>query len=388
MYSLIKTHQDIMPSGIFLDKTAVSSVQRTTMRSNVLSNNTLKMLLLFIISFFSHMAHSADPVLCEPTGGMRRIYINANITITPAGLGAGIVYTNSTPLAQPGPITCPGSTPTAYSVFTMGSDLSRYPSATAFVDMSQGFQAVLGISNTPGMSGAGRAGTLVTVMSGNTANIPSNIYPSIEFYPSGSPADSHDIDLHNYFIGYIATEGVVKSDIVTPSDKTGLTGVYLSGHIHIPPYCTYMSDQPYLSIPMGTYFASDFAAAGVGGKVGQPQRIAGHGECTGGSSHGDGDLVHISVGSLTPGDGNDTLGIADQPDIGVQVFDDQGNKLPVNGGGGITSGSVHTTSSLKGETYIGEFDFPLNFQLVSRTGKAPSQTGTFTEYVTIDLFMD
>lgn len=266
MHSLIKTHQDIMPSGIFLDKPAVSSVQRTTMRSNVLSNNTLKMLLLFFISFFSHIAHSADPVLCEPTGGMRRIYINANITITPAGLGAGIVYTDSTPVAQAGPITCPGSTPTVYSVFSMGPDLSMFPNNGAYVDMSQGFKGLLGVGNTPGMSNSGRTGGLVTAMSGNTANIPSNIYPSIVFYPTGSPAETHDLDLHNYFIGYIGTEGVVKMDIVTPSDKTGLTGVYLSGHIHIPPYCTYMSDQPSISIPMGTYFASDFAAVGVGGK--------------------------------------------------------------------------------------------------------------------------
>lgn len=95
MHSSIKTHQDIMPSGIFLDETAVSSVQRNTMRSNVLSNNTFKMLLLFVISFFSHLAHSADPVVCEPTGGVRRIYINANITISPAGSVNGMGYTSS-----------------------------------------------------------------------------------------------------------------------------------------------------------------------------------------------------------------------------------------------------------------------------------------------------
>lgn len=381
MYLLIKAHQGIIPAGIFFEETAISSVQRNTMRRK-LFNNQLRMLLLVVISFFSHMAYSIDSRICQPTGFANRIYINANITITPAGYGRGISYTDSTPVAQAGPVTCQGYTPTAYSVLSMSPSGGRSPSESAYVDLSQGFSVLLTVGTTPGMSNS----TNASAISGNSDNIPSNIYPSLAFFPTGDPIATHDLDLHNYLVGYIATEGQPSSGMFVPSDKTGLTGIYLSGHIHIPPYCTYMSDQPFLTIPMGTYFASDFAAAGVGGKVGQPQRIAGHGECKGGSTNGDGDLVHISVGSFTPGDGNDTLGIAGQPDIGIQVFDDQGNRLQVNGG--ITSGSAYTTKTLKGDTYVGAFDFPLNFQLVSRTGKAPSHTGTFTEYITIDLFMD
>lgn len=381
MSSSMKTHQGVMSSGIFIAETTASSVQRNTVRRK-LFNNQFRILILAVVSFFSHMAYSIDAGVCQPTGFMNRIYVNANITITPAGYGQSVTYTDSTPVAQAGPITCQSNyTPTGYTVLTMSPSGGRFPAADASMDLGHGFSVVLTPGSTPGMSSNVNRASI----SGNTANIPSNIYPSFSFYPSGSPAAVQDIILHNYFVGYIATEGVPESDMFVPSDKTGLTAVYLSGHLHVPPYCTYMSDQPSLTIPMGTYFASDFAAAGVGGKVGQPQRIAGSGECKGGSSSGEGDLVHISVGSFTPGDGNDTLGIAGQPDIGVQVFDDQGNRLQVNG---PYSGQAYTSRSLKGDVYVGKFDFPLNFQLVSRTGKVPSHTGTFTEYVTIDLFMD
>ena len=380
MYSSIKTHQGVMASGMFLNEITADSAPRITM-CRKLFNNHFIMLIFIVVSFFSHMAYSADPIVCQPTGFVNRIYINANITITPQGYGAGITYTGSTPAAQAGPITCPTGTPDNYSIFSAGPSGAQYPSSDASADLSQGFVVLLGVGYVPGMS----AGSGTTILNGSSAKIPKNIYPSFTFYPDGKPGDAHDLDLHNYFIGYIGTEGVVPNNVQVPSDKTGLTGVYLSGHIHIPPYCTYMADQSVITVPMGTYFASDFAAAGVGGKVGPMQRIAGNGECTGGSSHGDGDLVHISVGSLTPGDGNDTLGVVDQPDIGIQVFDDQGNKLQVNG---PYSGSAYTTKTLKGEDYVGAFNFPLNFQLVSRTGKAPSNTGTFIGYVTINLSMD
>lgn len=379
MHSSIKTHQDIMPSGIFLDETAVSSVQRNTMRSNVLSNNTLKMLLLFVISFFSHMAHSADPIVCEPTGGVRRIYINANITITPAGAVGGMGYTAATPVAQPGPITCPAYTPTAYTLIAMGPDGSISPSGSAYVDISQGFSALLSLNTAPGISQQ----SATTSISGSTPNIPSNIYPSVYFYANPNVINTHDVDLHNYFIGYIMTTGYSRDSIHIPSDKSGLTEVYVSGHIHIPPYCSYTPSESMIMMP--TVFAADFANAGAGGKVGGTKSITGSGLCAGGSQSGE-DTVHISISSPGAEIDNYTLGVFGQPDIGIQVFKPDGTPLQVNG---PVADTVPTNPTWQGENLYGHFDYPLTFQMISVTGKAPpSNVGGHMAYVLITLSMD
>jgi len=380
MHSSIKTHQDIMPLGIFLDETAVSSVQRNTMRSNVLSNNTFKMLLLFIISFFSHMAHSASSTVCEPTGGVRRIYINANITISPAGSVTGMSYTSSTPVAQPGPVTCPAYTPTGYTVMSMAPNGSRFPDTSAAVDLSQGFSALLTVSTSPGISSSAPASNI----SGNTPNIPNNIYPSVYFYANPDIINTHDLDLHNYFIGYIMVTGYPSvQGTVVPSDKTGLTEVYLSGHIHIPPYCSYTPSESMVMMP--AVFAADFTAAGAGGKVGEAKSITGSGLCAGGEQSG-ADTVHISISSPGVEVDNYTLGVAGQPDIGIQVFKPDGTPLQVNG---PIADTVPTNPTWQGENLYGHFDYPLTFQMVSVTGKAPpSNVGGYMAYVLVTLNMD
>lgn len=335
-------------------------------------------LLLGVAGLFSQLAYSADPTVCTPTGYVPAIYIHQNFTVNPAGTMWSEGYAFSQPAAQVGPITCTNSTPTAAAIQSLSADGHRsVVDGSAIKDIGQGFSMYLAVSNRMGAVGTGMS---MRGISYNSPNITENIYPSLVVYPAKQIEATHDIDLENVLVGYIYTSGKRYTETYTPTDMSGMTAIYYSGRIHIPPYCTYSPDNNYLTLP--PVFSSDFTAAGLGGKVGSPVRFPGKGICAGGSTNGDGDIVHISVTGVS-GDGTDMLGINNLPDVGIQVSDNEGNILPVNV---PESATVVTVPSYDAKN-SGLFDYPLTFQLVSRTGKAPPAKA-FTAFVIINLTMD
>lgn len=109
--------------------------------------------------------------------------------------------------------------------------------------------------------------------------------------------------------------------------------------------------------------------------------------CTGGTTAGD-DLVHISIssGNASPVDSPDVIGISgDNTDIGIQVFDGDGNQLKVNG---PIAATVNTHPTIIGTSYYGIFKYGLQFQLVSLTGNAPKNVSNYYSVINIQLFMD
>lgn len=330
------------------------------------------------IGLFSHMAYSANPNICTPTGYVPTITINANLTVTPAGSSFGTGYIDSQPVALPGPITCASYTPSTAYVEAMGPTGQVVPTEAAYTPLgTYGFSALLTLGTTPGLASSG----LPTLLSYD-GNIPVNIYPAIFVYPPANVMTTQDFDVEHQLIGYIQVSGE-KENFFSGSDTTGLTAVYFTGHIHIPPYCTYSPSES--TIIMDTVFSSDFTAAGAGGAVGSPRHVAGTGKCSGGSTHGDGDLVHLSLTAGIPGNGSDIAGVSDMPDVGIKVYDNTGRVLPVDGS---VFDTVATTESMSGGSYWGNFDYPLTFQLVSITGKAPPPTQSYFTFLTFGMTMD
>lgn len=348
-----------------------------------------KLLTLLIISLFSSMAYSADPLTCVPTSSglmPARIDIYQDFTVTPAGSNTGQGYIAPNIVVPSGPITCASYTPTDYTIIASAPDGSFGTSDPRVLeDIGQGFKIALLIDSRPGYS----ISQLTWSVTGGTPNVPVNYYPGFIVYPPANIANTSDIKLNNFFLGYIELTGRSLADSYVPSDKGNMTAIYFTGTIHVPPFCTfeltenstvYSSDSSMVTMP--SYFAADFAAAGAGGLVGTPLTLGGTGNCQGGTGSGNGDTVHISfISGLQKGR---YIAGTTVPEIGFQLFDDSGQVLPLDGSEAATA---TTHSIIKGETVYGAFDYPLKIQLVSVNGKAPTIM-QYSGIVNIILSMD
>lgn len=371
-------YQNMIPSGLLDVKTNTKNLLWDKLSHSYffIFRAFSKLLALLVLGAFSHMAYSADPILCTPTNGViPEIHINANFTSSPAGARAGVGYTFGTPVIAPGPITCPNYTPTQYTVMASLPDGTSGINANLPLEV-EGFMISLLIGKTPGYVTSG----FLWAFTGNTPNIESAYYPSVIVYPAPHIMQTHDVVLNDFFLGYIELTGVSQNDTYVPTDKTNMTAVYYSGTIHIPPYCQYAVNQG--TVNMGTYFAADFANAGAGGLIGSPVHIKGEGTCAGGSTAGDGDIVHLSMRASYMGASRYIALALGSQDIGVQITDDQGNILPVDGTEFATVATHSTTD------FTGEFTYPLNVQLISPTGKLPTYHGACNIVVTVNLMMD
>lgn len=324
---------------------------------------------LFIISSYSHIAYSADPGICSPSNGMvPELHIQMNMTTPPVGDPTTQGYTYPVVVAAPGPIKCQPTdpAPTAYTVFAENNGyLSRDGGAMFTLDdpNHQGFRMKLAVGTVPGFTTLNRW----AVTSDNSAVISQPVYAAVMVFPPSNNPNPHDITLNNVFLGYVAVSELDTSNVTVPASTDGLTAVYVSGTLHIPPTCKLQLDKPEVIMP--DHFAADFTAAGAGGILDDaPTRLGIQGICSGGGGSGDGDIVRISISSLYPGDGQNIIGILNTPEIGLIVRDGQGNILPVNYS---EVAQVPTTQIIVGERQEGYFEYPISFQLVSRTGTAP-----------------
>lgn len=346
------------------------------------ASNICSVLCLLVISLFSVKAYSIDPEICTPSNGfIPRIDLNVNITAKPSGSSQAVSYTSSIPVATAGPITCQNYTPKAYSVFS--SYMGEIGPDQQYISIGDnGFGAKLTVGTSPGyVSGTNHWG-----IDGNTPVIPSTIYPSVIIQAPGNKQPTTDIVLKAKFIGYIAVTGLNLDNAQVPSDTNGLTAVYLSGIIHIPPYCEFVLGDQNNSVTMNPVFASEFAGVSPGEPVGKPVMVPGKGECSGGTTGGVGDLVHISLVANRPVDGGRVVAVDEYDEFGIQVMDRDGKILPVNG---VISDQITTHPSFDGESLVGAFDYPLQFQLVSRTGTAPElYEQSYHALLTLFLVMD
>ena len=324
---------------------------------------------LFIISLYSHIAYSADPGICSPSNGMvPELHIQMNMTTPPVGDPTPQGYTYPVVVAAPGPIKCQPTDPepTSYTVFSENNGyLTRDNGATITLDdpYHQGFRMKLAVGTVPGFTSLNRW----AVTDKNSSAISQPVYAAVMVFPPSNNPDPHDIMLNNVFLGYVAVSEINTSDVTVPTSTDGITAVYISGKLHIPPTCKLQLDKPEVIMP--DHFAADFTAAGAGGILDDaPTRLGIQGLCSGGGGSGDGDIVRISISSLYPGDGQNIIGIQNTPEIGLIVRDGQGNILPVNYS---EVAQVPTTQMTVGERHEGYFEYPISFQLVSRTGTAP-----------------
>ncbi|WP_367299506.1 hypothetical protein [Hafnia alvei] len=324
---------------------------------------------LFVISSYSHMAYSADPGICAPSNGMvPELHIQMNMTTPPVGVTTTQGYSYPVVAAMPGPIKCQPTDPapkisTVYS-FNNGY-LGRDAGANITIDdpYHQGYRMRLQLGTVPGFTTFNRW----AIPNTSAPTITEAVYAAVMVFPPSTNLNPHDIILNHVFLGYYAVSELSTSDIGIPESTDGLTAVYVSGKLHIPPKCQLQLDKPEVIMP--DHFAADFTAAGAGGILDDaPTRLGIQGLCSGGGGSGDGDLVHISISSLYSGDGQNIIGIQNTPEIGLIVRDGQGNILPVNSS---EVAQVPTTQMTVGERHEGYFEYPLSFQLVSRTGTAP-----------------
>lgn len=346
------------------------------------ASNLCRVLCLLVVSLFSVKAYSVDQEICTPSNGfVPRIDLNVNITAKPSGSGTTVSYTSSIPVATAGPITCAHYTPKQYSVFSMYEGQIGPLQASAPIG-NDGYTAKLQIGTSPGyVSGASRWG-----IDGDTPSIPSTIYPGVIITASSIRQPTHDIELNDVFIGYIAVTGMDLDTAHVPSDTSGLTEVHLYGKIHIPPYCEFTLGDQNNTVTMAPVFASEFAGVSPGEPVGKAVTVPGKGVCTGGTSGGAGDLVHIRLLASRPVDGGYVAAVNEYDEIGIQVKDSEGKLLPLMG---LEAGSVTTDSVILGNDHYGTFDYPLQFQLVSRTGTAPSlYTQSYHALLTLYMLMD
>lgn len=316
------------------------------------------------------MAYSADPGICAPSTGMMvpELHIQMNMTTPPVGDTTVQGYTYPVVVAAQGPIKCQPTdpAPTGATVFAEHNGyLSNVPEATFTLDdpNHQGFRMKLAVGTVPGFTTLNRW----AVPNTSSPVISQPVYAAVMLFPPSSNPNPHDITLNNVFLGYIGVSEIDTTNLTAPTSPDGLTAVYVSGTLHIPPTCKLQLDKPEVIMP--DHFAADFTAAGAGGILDDaPTRLGIQGVCSGGGGSGDGDIVRISISSLYPGDGQNIIGIQNTPEIGLIVRDGQGNILPVNYS---EVAQVPTTQIIVGERQEGYFEYPISFQLVSRTGTAP-----------------
>lgn len=364
-------HKKLIPVEIIVCRININRYIGNRMRSayNLFTHSTSRLFALLFIGVFSHMAYSADTILCSPSNGLvPAVHIHQNFTATPAGSISGIGYAFPSPIIATGPITCATYTPNQYTAMASsptggtGTDGVKTP-------LQYGFSIGLNVSTTPGYSSQ-----LSWSINGKTANVPSPIYAQAVVFPPSSIINTTDIVINDeMLIGYIELTGLPLSSSYVPTDKTNMTAVYYSGTIHIPPYCYFYvgnnSDGVNSYYTMPPHFASDFSTVSAGSPVGEAVSIGGHGSCQGGSNAGDGDLVHISLEPLYKTVNPYIAGTTDS-EIGFQVLDDSGTVLRLDN----TIVATRTTQrSSLGETYVGTFDYPLKVQLISIHGKAPQR---------------
>lgn len=339
---------------------------------------------LFIISSFSHMAYSADPGICAPSNGMvPELHIQMNMTTPPVGDTTPQGYTYPVVVASPGPIKCQPTDPAPQSsiVYAVNNGkLARDGSSITIDDpYHQGFSIKLLVGTVPGFTTLNRW----AVSNKSSPVITQPVYAAVLVTPPKSNPNPHDVTLNNVFVGYVVVSEGTTSNVTVPTSTDGLTAVYISGTLHIPPTCKLQLDKPEVIMP--DHFAADFTAAGAGGILDDaPTRLGIQGLCSGGGGSGDGDIVRISISSLYPGDGQNIIGIQNTPEIGLIVRDGQGNILPVNYS---EVAQVPTTQITVGERHEGYFEYPISFQLVSRTG-TPPKPKNYNAQISVILSME
>lgn len=352
-------------------------------RSSVLKNNFIGIVALLIVGLFSNLAHSADSDVCTPSNGVPpRINIYFDVTVIPTPGSLANTYTDSQPAAAAGPITCSYAHDrnTVYALNNAGipSNQANVP----FIDIGSGFTIGLQVSTTPGYVIGGISRWAVP---GSSPDIPATVYPAVRIAAPNVSEGSRDITITSQPIGYVATTGGKLDSNFSASNFENMTAVYASGVIRFPPKCTY--DPEISLVTMPTHFASDFSAVSAGTPLDTPIRVAGKVTCIGGNTSFDGsDLVHISLIPGTQGDGNYIAGIQNVPEVGIRVLDNAGNPLLVNGTEAIAMQT--NPNEISPDQFNGTFDFPLQFQLVSRTGTAPTKFGDYRTTLVISMRVD
>lgn len=335
MNSCIRHSRKVMLKITLFIEQAILLGEWKTMR-NLYALFPTRLTILFVIiifSSYSHMVYSASPGVCSPSNGtIPEIHINVNITAPPIGVTTAVGYTYPLVVAAPGPIKCQPTdpAPTTYSVYAENNGvLAPYPSSN--VDIGEGYSFRLQVGLIPGFGTISQWG----VGLGNSPVIPQPIYAAVMLNPAANPRpDIQDIVIKDEIdLGYMVVSETYLDDITSAtSSNDGLTHVFLKGIVHIPPKCTLTPEL--LAVEMPTVFASDFAAAGVGGTVGTPSRLELAGVCSGGGHEGVADLIKLTFYSMTPGDNANMIGVPGVPEIGLTVSNSDGNLLPVDGTGG------------------------------------------------------
>ncbi|TBL92927.1 hypothetical protein [Hafnia alvei] len=381
-------HKNIIYVEITIYRINFNRYVGNRMRSaySLFTHSISRLATLLFIGVFSHMAYSADPILCTPTNGIvPSVHIHQNFTATPAGSVAGIGYSYPSPIIAAGPITCDAYKADYYTVMA-SSPTGGTGTMGVRTPIQYGFNIGINIGQTPGYA----TNNFSWALTGNSPNIPNPMYAQIVVYPPKSIMNTTDIVIDNdMLIGYIEVTGRTMDDTYVPTNKTNMTAVYYSGTIHIPPYCYFYagnnSDGINSYYTMPAHFGSDFSAVSAGSPVGEVMSIGGHASCQGGSSAGDGDLVHISIQSSRVTD-NPYIAGTSNSEIGFQVLDASGTALRVDGS---IVATVATQSAPIGETHVGVFDYPLKLQLMSVHGIAPVMgTKNYTGLLTIRFSMD
>lgn len=385
MNTLTKYRKEMMSAVISGNDKAkrVRNINIMLSRSSILKNNFIGAVALLIVGLFSNLAHSADSDVCMPSNGVPpRINIYFDVTIIPSGGSAANTYVDSQPAAAAGPITC-SYEHNQYSVYSLNTAGAANNSAIVpFIDIGSGFTIGLQVATTPGYIIGGMTRWAIH---GSSPDIDTTVYPAVRISSGHASAGIHDITVSSQPIGYIATTGQKLDSYFSASNFEKMTAVYASGVIRFPPKCTY--DPEISSVTMPTHFASDFSAVSAGTPLDTPIRVAGKVTCIGGNTSFDGsDLVHISLIPGTQGDGNYIAGIPNVPEVGIRVLDNAGNPLLVNGTEAIAMQT--NPNEISPDQFNGTFDFPLQFQLVSRTGTAPTKFGDYQTTLVISMRVD
>ncbi|WP_279205978.1 fimbrial protein [Obesumbacterium proteus] len=342
-------------------------------------------LLLLTAGLFSSFAHSTDPRICTPANGViPEVHLHVAMQALPAGSAGGNAYYDPTPVITPGLITCSTYTPQVGSVysFDLGGSAADSDSSNIPIGNGQGFRMRIELGTTPGYTfGVGTRWGI----SESQPNLTGTYYPGVIIFSGPVGVGLRDITITDQLVGYIGVTGQKLDSTLQVSDTENLTAVYVSGYIAVPPSCNYYPDKNIVTMP--DHFASDFSAVSAGSPVGTPTRMGGKVECSGGSTAKGGvDLVHMSFMPYVPGDGQYIAGIQGMPEVGIKILDDAGNPLLLNGADAISMTTV--ADEVSPNEYIGGFDFPLQFQLVSRTGTAPTKFGHYNAMFILNMSID
>lgn len=385
MNTLEKYRKKIILPVIFGRNKATKMRDVNTMfsRASILKNNFLGIAILLMAGLFSNLAHSADSNLCTPSNGVvPRINIYFDVTVIPNPGSLANTYVDSEPAVATGPITCSyaHSQTAVYALAPSGAPSNQ--AITPFIPIGSGFTIGLQVDTTPGY----HIGSISRwAIPGSTPNIAATVYPAVRIAAPTVSSGTRDISVSSQLIGYVATVGQKLNSGFTSTDFENMTAVYASGVIRFPPKCTY--DPQISSVTMPTHFASDFSAVSAGTPLDTPIRVAGKVTCIGGHISFDAsDLVHISFIPGAQGDGSYIAGIPNVPEVGIRVLDNAGNPLLVNGTEAIAMQT--NQSEIAPDEFEGTFDFPLQFQLVSRTGTAPTKFGDYQTTLVISMSID